>query len=240
MRRFIDEPRAFLAAALINPVERVRTETPAMRRRRRIVVGLTVAVGAVALGLALNIAPGAPEFYAATLGVAALWIVGAFASGPLYLGEGRTRDGGRSRGVLQGFLLGLILLAIFAGGALVVVRIPLLAAPVEDLLDHARLGTLWLVALITAVNGVAEELFFRGAVYASLDRRFNAIGSTALYAASTLFTGVPLLTFAAVCLGTLTAAQRRVTGGVLGPITSHLTWSLGMLFLLPPILSLGG
>ena len=43
MRRFIDEPRAFLAAALINPVERVRTETPAMRRRRRIVVGLTVA-----------------------------------------------------------------------------------------------------------------------------------------------------------------------------------------------------
>ena len=85
--------------------------------------------------------------------------------------------------------------------------------------------------IVTAVNGVAEELFFRGAVYASLDRRFNAVGSTALYAASTLFTGVPLLTFAAVCLGLLTAAQRRVTGGVLGPIASHLTWSLGMLFL---------
>ena len=61
-----------------------------------------------------------------------------------------------------------------------------------------------------------------------------------LYAASTLFTGVPLLTFAAVFLGLLTAAQRGVTGGVLGPITSHLTFSLGMLFLLPPILTLGG
>ena len=240
MRRLLHEPRAFLAAALVNPVERVRTETPAMRRRRRIVVGVTVAAGAVALGLALNISPGAPEFYAATLGVAGLWIVGAVASGPLYLGEGRTRDGGRSRGVLQGFLLGLILLAVFAAGALVVVRIPVLAAPVQDLLDFARYGSLWLVALITAVNGVAEELFVRGAVYASLDRRFNAVGSTALYAASTLFTGVPLLTFAAVCLGLLTAAQRRVTGGVLGPIASHLTWSLGMLFLLPPILTLGG
>ena len=41
------------------------------------------------------------------------------------------------------------------------------------------------------------------------------------------------------CLGLLTAAQRRVTGGVLGPITSHLTWSLGMLFLLPHVLTLG-
>ncbi|MHA6512314.1 CPBP family intramembrane glutamic endopeptidase [Tessaracoccus sp. Z1128] len=240
MRRLLGEPRAFLAAALINPVERVRTETPGMRRRRRVVVGITTALGAVALGLALSIQPGAPEFYAATLGVAGLWIGGAFLSGPLYLGEGRTRDGGRSRGVLQGFVLGLILLAVFVAGALVVTRIPALAAPVEDLLDHARFGSLWLVALITAINGVAEELFFRGAVYASLDRRFNGIGSTALYAASTLFTGVPLLTFAAVCLGLLTAAQRRVTGGVLGPIASHLTWSLGMLFLLPPILSPGG
>jgi hypothetical protein len=28
-----------------------------------------------------------------------------------------------------------------------------------------------------------------------------------------------------------------VTGGVLGPIVSHLTWSLGMLFLLPHALA---
>lgn len=240
MRRLLAEGRDFLTAALVNPVERIRTETPAVRRRRRIVVGVTVVLGAVALGLALSIQPGAPEFYAATLGVAALWILGAIISGPLYLGEGRTRDGGRSRGVLQGVLLGLMLLAVFLAGALVINRIPVLSGPVDGLLDHARLGSLWLVALVTAVNGVAEELFFRGAVYASLDRRYNAVGSTALYAASTLFTGVPLLTFAAVCLGLLTAAQRRVTGGVLGPIASHLTWSLGMLILLPPLLSLGG
>ena len=240
MRRFLHELRASLSTALFTPVGGIRRVTPAVPRRRRIVVRVTVVLGAVALGLALSIEPGPPEFYAATLGVAALWILGAFVSGPLYLGEGRTRDGGRSRGALQGFLLGLILLAVFLAGALVVNRIPVLSAPVEDLLDSARYGSLCLVALVTAVNGVAEELFFRGAVYASLDRRFNAVGSTALYAASTLFTGVPLLTFAAVCLGLLTAAQRRVTGGVLGPIASHLTWSLGMLILLPPLLSLGG
>ena len=44
----------------------------------------------------------------------------------------------------------------------------------------------------------------------------------------------------ATALGLLTAQQRRVTGGVLGPIVSHLTWSLGMLFLLPTALTLGG
>ena len=115
-----------------------------------------------------------------------------------------------------------------------------LLGPVEGLLDHARYGALWVVALVTAVNGIAEELFFRGAVYAALPPRINALGSTALYAASTLFSGVLLLTFAAICLGLLTAAQRRVTGGVLGPIASHLTWSMGMLFLLPPVFALGG
>ena len=236
----VRELRAFLTAALVNPVERVHDETPSARRRRRLVVAATVALGAVALGLALAIRPGDPLFYAATFGVAALWVVGALASGPLYLGTGRTRSGGRSLGVLQGFLLGLMLLAVFLAGALVVARIPVLREPVEGLLDHARYGSVWVVALITAVNGVAEELFFRGAVYASLERRYNGVGSTLLYAASTLFSGVPLLTLAAVCLGLLTAAQRRVTGGVLGPITSHLTWSLGMLFLLPPTLALGG
>ena len=236
----VREVRAFLSASLVRPVERQRDETPESRRRRRIVVGVTLVIGAVALGLALAVRPGDPLFYAATLGVAAIWTVGALVSGPLHLGEGHTRDGGRSRGVVQGILLGLGLMGIFLAGALVVEQIPLLRGPVLDLLDHARFGSLWVVALVTVINGIAEELFFRGAVYASLDRRFNAVGSTALYAASTLFTGVPLLTFAAVCLGLLTAAQRRVTGGVLGPIASHLTWSLGMLFLLPPILTLGG
>ena len=44
----------------------------------------------------------------------------------------------------------------------------------------------------------------------------------------------------AASVGLLTAAQRRVTGGVAGPIAAHLTWSLGMLFLLGPVLALGG
>ena len=233
------EVRAFLTASLITPVGEPEVQRGRALVRRRAVVGTTVALGAAALGLALAVRPGDPAFYAATLGVGALWVVGALASGPLPLGRGRMRAGGESRGVLQGLILGLILLAVFLAGALVVGMVPVLREPVDNLLDHARYGSLWVVALVTTVNGVAEELFFRGAVYSAFPRRWAVLGSTALYAASTLFTGVPLLTFAAVCLGLLTAAQRRVTGGVLGPITSHLTWSLGMLFLLPHVLTLG-
>lgn len=231
------ELRSFVGAALLRPVERDHRENPLRRRRRRVVVALTLVVGAVALGLALAIRPGDPLFYPATLAVAAVWAGGAVLSGPLYFGRAHTRAGAQTgRGVLQGFLLGVGLLAVFLLGALVVARIPVLRAPVEDLLDHARYGSLLVVTLVTAINGVAEELFFRGAAYAALPRRWNLLGSTLLYGASTLFSGVPLLTFAALALGLLTGAQRRVTGGVAGAITSHLTWSLGMLYLLPPLL----
>lgn len=232
------EARLFLRAALYRPVRPEADESDASLLRRRIVVGVTAVLGALALGAALSIQPGDPLFYPSTLGVAALWTVGALASGRLSLGRSRTRSGGEGRAVLQGFVLGALLLVVFLAGAVVVAQIPVLRGPVDDLLDHARYGSLWIVALVTAVSGAAEELFFRGATYAALPRRWRLPGSAVLYAASTLFAGVPLLTFAAAVLGVLTAAQRRVTGGVLGPIVCHLTWSLGMLFCLPPILTL--
>lgn len=240
IRRILTEFRAFGQAALARPVERHQPDTPGQWRRRQIVVALTLVIGACALGAALAIPPGDPWFYPATVGVAVIWAVGAFASGPLHLGRAHTRSGGSSRSVLQGFILGAALLGIFLAGALVVAQIPLLRGPVDVLLDHARYGSLLAVLAITVVNGVAEELFFRGAVYAALPRRVNVVGSVVVYAVSTVLSGVPLLTFAAVCLGTLTALQRRVTGGVLGPIVSHLTWSLGMLLLLPYVLNIGG
>ena len=109
----------------------------------------------------------------------------------------------------------------------------------EHLLDHARLGSLALVAVITAVNGIAEELYFRGALYAAVGRRHAVAITTVVYALTTVGAGIPLLVLAAGLLGLLTGLQRRVTGGILGPVVTHLTWSLGMLFLLPVVLSTG-
>jgi len=152
----VTEVQAFVRAALVDPVPRDHTEPDAAFRRRRVVVVVTLLVGAAVLTWALRIEPGDSLFYVATLALAAVWAVGAVASGPLHLGRARTRSGGlRGRAVVQSLALGLLLLALFLIGSVVVARIPFLRDPVDDLLDYAQFGSLALVAVITAINGMA-------------------------------------------------------------------------------------
>ena len=235
----VAEVRSFVRAALVTPVPRDHTESDAAFRRRRIVAVVTLVVGSVVLTLALRIPPGDPLFYAATVALAAIWTVGALVSGPLHLGRAHTRSGGDARPLVQSLALGAILLAVFLLGGFVVAHVPPLRDPVSHLLDHARLGSLALVAAITAVNGIAEELYFRGALYSAVGRRHAVLVTTVVYALTTVGSGIPLLVLAAALLGVLTGLQRRVTGGILGPMVTHLTWSLGMLLLLPLVLSSG-
>jgi membrane protease YdiL (CAAX protease family) len=61
--------------------------------------------------------------------------------------------------------------------------------------------------------------------------------TTALYTVATYATGNVMLTFAAVLLGLLVGLERRASGGILGPILTHVTWSLTMLLVLPLIFS---
>lgn len=229
----VAELRAFLHASLVEPVS---SDAPPEPRgavlRRRWVAGVTGVGGTALLARTLSLPPGDPAFEPATFAVAGVWALGAFASGPLKLGRARTRTGGPSRAVVQSLALGTLLLAIFLAGAALVTGVPALRDPVQHLLDHARYGSLALVAVATAVNGVAEELYFRGALFAALPRRFAVAGTAVAYTLTTVPTQIPLLVFAAAVLGTVVGLQRRVTGGVLGPVVTHLTWSLGMLFLL--------
>ncbi|KRE58700.1 CPBP family intramembrane glutamic endopeptidase [Phycicoccus sp. Soil748] len=235
----VAEVRSFVRAALVTPVPRDHTESDAAFRRRRVVAVVTLVVGSAVLTLALRIPPGDPLFYGATVALAAIWTVGALVSGPLHLGRARTRSGGDARPLVQSLALGAILLTVFLLGGFVIAHIPPLRDPVTHLLDHARLGSLSLVAAITAVNGIAEELYFRGALYAAVGRRHAVLVTTVVYALTTVGSGIPLLVLAAALLGVLTGLQRRVTGGILGPMVTHLTWSLGMLLLLPLVLSSG-
>ncbi len=177
------ELRAFVRAALVDPVPRDHTEPDWAFRRRRVVVVVTLVVGAGVLAWALRIEPGDPTFYVATFALAAVWAAGALISGPLHLGRAHTRGGrGSSRAVVQSLALGTLLLALFLLGALVVARVPVLREPVQELLDHARVGSLALVAVITTVNGIAEELYFRGAMYAGVGRRHAVAVTTAVMA----------------------------------------------------------
>jgi hypothetical protein len=225
-----------LDASLGRPVERDHRESDHSFRYRRKVVVLTLVVGATLLALSLSTPPGDPRFYALTLALAATWTVGALLSGPLHAGW--TRSGSQlRRPVLQPIGVGLVAVGVFAAGALVVGQVPFLESSVNSVLDHARQGALPLVALVTVVNGVSEELFFRGALYAAIGVRHPVTISTAVYGLTTVATGNVMLVFAAVVLGLLVGRQRRVSGGVLAPALTHVTWSLGMLFLLPPIMA---
>jgi uncharacterized protein len=237
----VQEVRAFVRAALVVPVHRDHQESDAAFRRRRKVALVTLLIGVAVLTTALRIRPGDPLFYVATAALAVVWTIGGLLSGPLHLGRAHTRAGSdRARPVVQSLALGALLLAIFLIGGLVVAHVAWLRDPVVRLLDHARLGSLPLVVLITAANGIAEELYFRGALYAAVGRRHPVAVTAVVYALTTAGSGVPLLVLAGAALGLLTGLQRRVTGGVLAPIITHLTWSLGMLLLLPSVLHTGG
>ena len=221
----------FLRRALLEQVPRDQRDTPQALRRRQVVTVVVVLVGAVVLGLSLRIEPGSAWFYPATFALAAVWTVGALASGRLHLGRFAYADRMR-RPVVGPIVLGLILVALFVAGALVVRELPFLADQVQHVLDHADQGSMPLLLLITVVNGIAEELFFRGAAYAAIPHH-PVVWTTLLYVVATLATGNVMLGFAAILLGAVCGLQRRASGGILAPILTHVTWSSAMLFLLP-------
>ena len=192
---------------LIEKVERDHRQSDTAFLRRRIVVAITLAVGAALLGLSFAVQQGDPAFYPLTFGLAATWTVGSLLSGPLHLGHillgGRLR-----RPITTPIAVGLLLAATFVLGALLVRTIPPLVRLTEDVLGYARLGNLWIIIAITLLNGVAEELFFRGALFAAIGVQHALLISTVLYTLTTIAGGNPVLVFAAAVLGTVVALQR--------------------------------
>ncbi len=226
--------RRALAPSLIDPVPRDHLEPDAVFSRRRLVVAVVLVVGATLLGFSLAVRPGDVVFYVLTLLLAAVWVVGSVASGPLHLGRIAWR-GQLRRPVVTPVLLGLAAGAVFAAGALVVRQVPLLAGLVDDVLAHADEGSYASVAVVAVLNGVAEEVFFRGALFAAVGRRHAVLVSTAVYALATVATLNLVLVVAAALLGLLLGLMRRASGGVLGPAITHVTWSLCMLLVLPTL-----
>ncbi len=235
----VAELREFFGAAVVNPVERDHHESAEALVQRRWISSVTLAVGSFMLALTLRLQPGDPAFYATTLALAATWIVGGMLSGKIYLGRSHTRAGTTDgRGIVQALILGTLLLAAFLAGAALVAPVPYLRGPLIVLLDHARYGILPVVAILTALVAVGEEIFFRGALYAAVGGQQALLVTTLVYALTTIPSGLPLMVIAAALVGVVTGLQRRVSGGVLGPIITHLIWSLGLLFLLPLVLGM--
>jgi uncharacterized protein len=210
-------------------------EPPAVVLRRRIAVAIVLVIGAALLGYSLALDPGDASFYWLTLVLAAVWIVGALASGPLHLGGVRFR-GRNQRPVITGTVVGLLVGAVFALGGLIAREIPVLSDHVTRVLEFANQENLALIVFSILINAVAEEVYFRGALYTALEKHYPAIVSTIIYTVAILVaTRNPMLAFAALVLGSVCAFERRATGGVLAPILTHMVWGLIMVLVLPPV-----
>ena len=224
-----------LPKSLRHKVPRDHHETDeAQARRRRIVTGVGIA-GATLLGLSLSSKPGSRRFYVLTLGVAATWAGGALASGPLHLGQIQTRDETLRRPIVTPVLTGVGAFGLFYGAAHLCRRVPVLDSALVRVLRFADRGSTPLVVLTTCANGVAEEMFFRGALYAAVGGRHPVVKSTAAYALATASTRNPALVLASAVMGLLFGLQRRASGGVEASALTHLTWSVLMLRYLPPL-----
>lgn len=225
----------FIQLAQLTPAEpEVCQETPEQIRRRRILVAVFLLVGGGLLGYSLTRSPGDGSFLWLTLVLASVWTAGAFVSGPLHLGY--IHIGGRDRRpVITGIVVGIALGAAFVVGALIAREISGIREFITRVLEFSNTGPLLLIVFITVVNGVAEELFFRGALYTALGKFYPVVVSTLIYILTTMASGNPMLGFAAIILGAVCALERRVTGGVLAPVLTHFFWGLAMVLALPPI-----
>lgn len=210
-------------------------ENPGTVRRRRIVVVVVLIIGAVLLGFSLTRTPGDTSFYWLTLALAGVWALGARLSGPVHMGHVSFRGKSR-RPIITGTIIGLALGAAFIVGGLVTREIPPVRDYIVQVLEYATYGPLVLVTFITLINGLAEEMFFRGALYGALPHKYKPmLVSTIIYAIAVSAAGNPMLGFAGLILGFVCAYERRMTGGILAPMLTHFFWGLVMVLALPPI-----
>lgn len=110
----------------------------------------------------------------------------------------------RWRDVARGAIAGLLVGAVFVVGALLVLRVDILAAPVHDLLLNAVGPAAGSTLVITLVNGATEELFFRNTVVRHLPQLKYwqaAFAPVVLYVLVTAAMQVPLLAVAAIVIG---------------------------------------
>lgn len=189
------------------------------------------------LGVSLAAKPGSPRFYWLTLGAAGTYTAGGLTSGPIPLGRAAKPTAEGRRCLLGAVLLGIGTFVVFYVCARIAKHIPILNRAIASILGFAHHGAMPLVVLSTVTNGAAEEIFFRGAVYAAAedDCRASVPWSTAMYGLSTIATRNPALVLASVVMGTLFAMERRASGGVFAPVVTHLVWSMLMLKFLPPM-----
>jgi membrane protease YdiL (CAAX protease family) len=225
----------WLPRSLVDTVPRDHRETDAAFRRRRRVTAATALAGAGLLGISLSQPPDSKRFYGLTLAVAGTWAAGGLSAGPLHAGWTFGPGETMRRPWVSPVVTGGGAFGVFYAAALVARRVPVLDRAIASVLRYAQEGSAPLVLTTTLANGVAEEVFFRGALYAAVGAERPVLTSTAVYGLATTATRNPALVLAGLAMGLLLGLQRRATGGIQAPVLTHLTWSALMLRYLPPL-----
>ena len=224
-----------LPRPLLDQLHPTPAESDDVRARRRAVVAATALGGSGLLAVSLSSKPGSTRFYVLTMAVAGTWTAGALNSGPLHLGRIEGRDGNLRRPIITPIVTGAAAFGLFYAAAHIARHVPVLNNAIGNVLRFADEGSTPLVLLTTCANGLAEELFFRGALFAAAGEHHPVALSTIAYTATTAATRNPALTLAGAAMGALFGLQRRASGGVQAPTLTHLTWSVLMLRSLPPL-----
>ena len=211
-----------------------RHPDPPCRRRRKAVAGVCI-TGAGLLGASLSTPPGSAPFYVLSLGAAGTWLIGGLQTGCVHLGWQQAAPPSL-RAVAAPIATGVAAFGFFYSVARIAHRIPVLNEAISSVLRYAQKGSDPLVTLTALANGVGEEVFFRGAVFTTVENRHPVLASTAIYTLTATATRNPALMLASGAMGMLFGLQRQATGGIQAPMLTHLTWSTLMLRFLPPLL----
>jgi uncharacterized protein len=198
-------------------------------RERRLVLVAGVALGTGVLGATLAVRAGSATFSALGVVLACIWIVGAMLAGP----PPRRGDLAPGASVVGAVVVGAAVFGVFVAAKAVSDHIPLLGHSAADVLGRAHNGSIGVVLVVALLNAVGEELFFRGALASALGPRRGDILAVLVYGAVTVATLNLALVVAAVALGSVLAAERRLSGGVLAPVVTHLAWSTLVILFLP-------
>jgi membrane protease YdiL (CAAX protease family) len=130
-------------------------------------------------------------------------------------------------------VLALLTFVAFWAADVVGHHLPYVSTALHDVLARADKGPVVVVLAVALVNGLGEELFFRGALFAALEAHRPVLSSTVIYVAVTVATGNIALVAAAAVMGTLFGLQRAHTGSIVASTVTHLGWATLMLLALP-------
>jgi uncharacterized protein YbjT (DUF2867 family)/membrane protease YdiL (CAAX protease family) len=247
LTRYDDAVRAALAdrreqrqpvatASRGNPILAQARKLPVVTsdRGQRGVLAAAGLSGAVLLRLSLSAEIDSRRFYALTTGLASTWTASALLTAAVPI---RSRGRPQVLSVAEPVLTGAATFALFYAAARVARRNPFLRRAIGSVLRYADEGTTPAVLLTAGVNAVAEELFFRGALWdaARAAGASPLASTTAACTALTAATGNPALVVGGAITGAVFGRERARSGGVTAPALAHLTWSALMLTCLPPL-----